>query len=114
MTDNPNTITLGGQEFPIAKLSLGQMRTAVPAMLRIGITTPEEMAAQITVILAAVSSANPAIKLSDIETIRGVEVFEITEAVTKIGVMMGFTKKAPQKGEAEAGQSLSTGPQSTD
>ena len=33
------TITLGGREFPVAPLTLGQLRQAGPAFTRIGIDT---------------------------------------------------------------------------
>ncbi len=40
MSDD-KTITLGGRDFPIAPLTLGQMRQAGPAFMRIGIESPE-------------------------------------------------------------------------
>jgi hypothetical protein len=47
------TITLGGQEFPVAPLTLGQLKQAGPAFTRIGIDTPEGMSAQTTIIYLA-------------------------------------------------------------
>ena len=42
-----SVITLGGREFPVAPLTLGQMRRAGPAFVRIGFDTPEAMGAQV-------------------------------------------------------------------
>ena len=54
-------ITLGGREFPVAPLTLGQMRRAGPAFVRIGFDTPEAMGAQVTLLLLAMQSADPSI-----------------------------------------------------
>lgn len=40
--NEPATVTLGGREFPVAPLTLGQMKQAGPAFTRIGIDTPHQ------------------------------------------------------------------------
>jgi hypothetical protein len=101
------TITLGGREFPIAPLTLGQMRTVGPAFTRIGIDTPDGMAAQITVIAAAIKSGDPTIEtataaLALVDGIVGVTFGELKAAVEAIGEMMGLARKVAPTGEAAA------------
>ena len=95
-------ITLGGRAFPVAPITLGRMRTVAPAFTRIGIDTPDGMAAQITVIHAAVSAADPSVKLEDLDALTGVTFEELKAAVETISVMIGLGKKAPAPGEAAA------------
>lgn len=66
------TITLGGREFPVAPLTLGQLRQAGPAFTRIGIDTPEGMGAQTTVIYLAMHAADPKVTAADVDGIVGV------------------------------------------
>ena len=71
MSDD-KTITLGGQDFPIAPLTLGQMRQAGPAFTRIGIETPEGMGAQTTLLYLAMHAADPKVMAADVDAIIGV------------------------------------------
>jgi hypothetical protein len=95
------TITLGGQDFPIAPLTLGQMRQAGPAFTRIGIDSPEGMGAQTTIIYLAMHAANPAITAADVDAIVGVTFPELKEAVEKVARLMGVEMRETTPGEAE-------------
>lgn len=100
--ENDNTITLGGNSHPIAPLSLGQMRQAVPCMMRLGVDTVDGMGANITVIYHGMKAANPNVKPEDIDEIKGVTFAEIKEAVEKIAKLTGLEmKKAPKPGEGK-------------
>jgi len=105
------TITLGGKEYPIASLSMQQMRTACPAYVRIGIDTPDGMAAQIAVIQAAMNAADPTITVEFVDNLRGVTYDELKGALGTIGEMLGFRDKKP--GEVPAAKQ-SSGEISTD
>lgn len=94
------SITLGGREFPIAPLTLGQMRQAGPAFTRIGIDTPEGMGAQTTLIYLAMHAASPKITSADIDAITGVTFTELKTAVEKIATLMGVEMRAIEPGEA--------------
>lgn len=111
------TITLGGQDFPIAPLTLGQMRQAGPAFTRIGIDTPEGMGAQTTLIYLAMHAANPKITSADIDAIVGVTFPELKAAVEKVAKLMGVEMKEVVPGEAQpvepAASADSTGSTST-
>jgi cystathionine beta-lyase/cystathionine gamma-synthase len=101
------TITLGGREFPIAPLTLGQMRTVGPAFTRIGVDTPEGMAAQYTVIAAAMKNGDLAIESAAaamllVDSIVGVTFGELRAAIETIGEMIGVKTKVVVPGEAAA------------
>ena len=94
------TITLGGQDFPIAPLTLGAMRQAGPAFTRIGIDSPEGMGAQTTIIYLAIHAANPAISSADVDAIVGVTFPELKAAVEKVARLMGVEMRKIEPGEA--------------
>lgn len=102
MTAAPRTITLGGRDYPIAPLTLGQMRNVGPAFTRIAGDTPEGMAAQITVIHAAISAADPTIKVSDVDALVGVTLYELTAAIAAIAELIGLNRRLAATGEAPA------------
>src|ERR1700689_3793113 len=95
------TITLGGQEFPVAPLTLGQLRQAGPAFTRIGIDTPEGMGAQTTIIYLAMHAADPKVTAADIDSIRGVTFPELKNAVEVVAKLMGVEMRAIEPGEAK-------------
>ena len=95
------TITLGGQAFPVAPLTLGQMRQAGPAFTRIGIDTPEGMGAQTTILYLAMHAANPAITAADVDTIVGVTFPELKTAIEKVAKLMGVEMREAALGEAQ-------------
>ena len=78
------TITLGGQDFPIAPLTLGQMRQAGPAFTRIGIDSVDGMGAQTTILYLAMHAANQAVTAADVDAIVGVTFPELKAAVEKV------------------------------
>ena len=96
-----NIITLGGKEFPIAPLTLGQMRQAGPAFTRIGIDTPEGMGAQTTIIYLAMHSADPKITTADVDAVIGVTFPELKTAVEKVAKLMGVEMRPIEPGEAQ-------------
>ncbi len=98
------TITLGGQEFPVAPLTLGQLRQAGPAFTRIGIDTPEGMGAQTTIIYLAMHAANPKVTAADVESIVGVTFPELKRAVEVVAKLMGVEMRAIEPGEAKPGE----------
>ena len=94
------TITLGGQEFPVAPLTLGQLKQAGPAFTRIGIDTPEGMSAQMTILYLAMHAANSAVTAADVDAIVGVTFPELKTAVEKVAKLMGVEMRAIEPGEA--------------
>jgi hypothetical protein len=112
------TITLGGREFPIAPLTLGQLKQAGPAFTRIGIDTPEGMGAQTTIIYLAMHAADPKLTSADVDVIRGVTFPELKLAVEKVAKLMGVEMKEIKPGEAQPGEpaasATSTGSTSTE
>ncbi len=113
----PATITLGGRDFPVAPLTLGQMKQAGPAFTRIGIDTPEGMGAQTTIIYLALHAADPKITPADVDAIVGVTFPELKAAVEKVAKLMGVEMKEIVPGEAQpvepATSAASTGQTST-
>jgi len=111
------TITLGGRDFPIAPLTLGQMRQAGPAFMRINVDTPEGMGAQTTLIYLAMHAADPKVTAADVDAIIGVTFQELKAAVEKIAKLMGVEMRATEAGEAlpaqPAASATSTGTKST-
>lgn len=97
----PATITLGGRDFPVAPLTLGQMKQAGPAFTRIGIDTPEGMGAQTTIIYLALHAADPKITPADVDAIVGVTFPELKAAVEKVARLMGVEMKEIAPGEAQ-------------
>jgi hypothetical protein len=93
-------ITLGGQQFPVAPLTLGQLRQAGPAFTRIGIDTPEGMGAQTTIIYLAMHAANPKVTAADVDSIIGVTFPELKQAVEVVAKLMGVEMRAIEPGEA--------------
>jgi len=116
MSDD-KTITLGGQDFPIAPLTLGQMRQAGPAFMRIGIESPEGMGAQTTLLYLAMHSADPKVTAANVDAITGVTFPELKTAVEKVAKLMGVEMRAAEPGEATPAQpaasAISTGTKST-
>ena len=116
MSDD-KTITLGGRDFPIAPLTLGQMRQAGPAFIRIGIDTPEGVGAQTTLLYLAMHNADPKVTPADIDAIIGVSFPELKTAVEKVAKLMGVEMRATEPGEATPAQpaasATSTGTKST-
>ncbi|MDE1901014.1 MAG: hypothetical protein KGI37_05130 [Alphaproteobacteria bacterium] len=112
------SITLGGQNFPIAPLTLGQLRQAGPAFTRIGIDSPEGMGAQTTILYLAMHAANSAVTAADVDAIVGVTFPELRVAVEKIAKLMGVEMRAIEPGEAQpvepATSTTSTGSKSTE
>ncbi|MDE2030181.1 MAG: hypothetical protein KGI97_06415, partial [Alphaproteobacteria bacterium] len=97
--NEPAKITLGGRDFPVAPLTLGQMRQAGPAFTRIGIDTPEGMGAQTTIIYLAMHAADPKVTSADVDAIVGVTFPELKEAVEKVAKLMGVEMRAIEPGE---------------
>ena len=111
-------VTLGGKDFPIAPLTLGQMKQAGPAFTRIGIDTPEGVAAQTTLLYLAMHNADPKITPADVDAILGVTFPELKIAVEKVAKLMGVETRAVESGEAQPAQpaaasATSTGSKST-
>ena len=93
------TITLGGQDFPIAPLTLGQMRQAGPAFTRIGIDSVDGMGAQTNILYLAMHAANPAVTAADVDAIIGVTFPELKAAVEKVARLMGVEMRKIEPGE---------------
>jgi hypothetical protein len=110
-------IILGGREYPVAPLTLGQMRQAGPAFTRIGIDTPEGMGAQTTIIYLAMHSADPKVTAAEVDAIKGVTFPELKQAVEIVAKLMGVEMRSIEPGEAKpvepAISATSTGSTST-
>jgi hypothetical protein len=110
-------VTLGGREFPVAPLTLGQLRQAGPAFTRIGIDTPEGMGAQSTIIYLAMHAADPKVTPADVDNIVGVTFPELKAAVEIVARLMGVEMRAIPAGEVQpvepAASATSTGQTST-
>ena len=107
------TITLGGQEFPVAPLTLGQLKQAGPAFTRIGIDTPEGMGAQTTIIYLAMHAADPKVTSADVDAIVGVTFPELKAAVERVAKLMGVEMKEIIPGEAQPGNPATASTTST-
>ena len=116
MSDD-KTITLGGRDFPIAPLTLGQMRQAGPAFMRLSFNTPEGIGAHATLLYLAMHNADPKVTPADIDAITGVTFPELKTAVEKVAKLMGVEMRAAEAGEATPAQpaasATSTGTKST-
>jgi hypothetical protein len=110
---NDQTITLGGREFPVAPLTLGQLRQAGPAFTRIGIDTPEGMGAQSTIIYLAMHAANPKVTPAEVDGIVGVTFPELKQAVEVVARLMGVEMRAIEPGEAQPVAPATASPTST-
>jgi hypothetical protein len=95
-----DTITLGGREFPVAPLTLGQLRQAGPAFTRIGIDTTEGMGAQATILYLAMHAADQKVTSADVDAIVGVTFPELKVAVEKVAKLMGVELRKIEPGEA--------------
>ncbi|MDE1901296.1 MAG: hypothetical protein KGI37_06615 [Alphaproteobacteria bacterium] len=117
--NEPATVMLGGREFPVAPLTLGQMKQAGPAFTRIGIDTPEGVGAQTTLLYLAMHQADPKVTAADVDAIVGVTFPELKTAVEKVAKLMGVEMRAIEPGEAQpalpaAASETSTGTKSTE
>ena len=108
-------ITLGGRDFPVAPLTLGQMRRAGPAFVRIGFDTPEAMGAQVTLLLLAMQSADPSVTPDAVDGIPGVTIPELRAALKVVLALIGVDLVEATPGEAQPAGAppASTGPTST-
>lgn len=110
-----SAITLGGREFPVAPLTLGQMRRAGPAFIRIGFDTPEAMGAQVTLLLLAMQAADPTVTPDAVDNIVGITIPELRAALKVVLALIGVDLVDVPPGESRpAGEPpVSTGPTST-
>lgn len=108
-------ITLGGRGFPVAPLTLGQMRRAGPAFIRIGFDTPEAMGAQVTLLLLAMQAADPTVTPDAVDNIVGITIPELRAALKVVLALIGVDLVDAPQGESQpAGEPpVSTGPTST-
>ena len=84
-----SVITLGGRDFPVAPLTLGQMRRAGPAFVRVGFDTPEAMGAQVTLLLLAMQAADPTVMPDAVDNISGVTIPELRAALKVVLALIG-------------------------
>jgi hypothetical protein len=89
MTDQM-TITLAGQPYPIAPLTLGQMTKVIPCFHRVGVDSPEGVAAQITIITAAMQAGNPSVTIEEVHAMTGVTTAELSDALGQIAALVGM------------------------
>lgn len=99
------TIKLGAAEYPVAPLSLSQMRAVGPCFSRMGIDSMDGMAAQLTIIFHGMKAADPTVTMEKVDAITGTTFEQIRVAVQDIGTLCGleFKKPAPVEG-AEPGE----------
>ena len=109
----PAIVTLGGRDFPVAPLTLGQMKQAGPAFTRIGIDTPEGVGAQTTLLYLAMHQADPKITPADVDAITGVTFPELKAAVEKVAKLMGVEMRPIEPGEAQPAPPAATSVTST-
>ena len=106
------TITLGGKSYPIAPLKIGQMKQAGPCFTRVGMDTPDGMAAQTTIIYCAMKAADPSVTPEFVDNIQGATFNEIGAAVGAIAKLMGLETRTPPKGEAAPAEAPASEPDS--
>ena len=99
-------ITLGAAEYPVAPLSLSQMRQVGPCFSRMGIDTMDGMAAQMTIIFQGMKAADPAVTMEFVDGITGVTFEQIRVAVQEIGVFCGLEFKKPAAEGAAPGEAV--------
>ena len=109
-----SVITLGGREFPVAPLTIGQMRRAGPAFVRIGFDTPEAMGAQVTLLMLAMQAADPTVTPDAVDAIPGVTIPDLRAAIKVVLALIGVDLVDVPPGEPRPGEHpASTGPTST-
>lgn len=104
-----NKIILGGEEYPIAPLTMAQMRQVGPCFSRMGIDTVEGVSAQITIIFQGMKSADPAVTMEKVDAIKGVTFSEIRQAVQQIGNLCGL-KTTTEDGDGPGEAAPAPGP----
>jgi hypothetical protein len=101
--DTPTTITLGGKQYPVAKMTMKQMRRAGPCIVRSNVDTVEGMDAQATVILLAMQAADPSMTMEKLDAVPATFA-EISAAYVAICAVEGFSVvKDDGAGEAKPG-----------
>lgn len=103
-TVTPSTITLGGQPYPVAPLTLGDMRRVGPAFGRIGVDTAEGVDAQVTLITLAMRAADPAVTPDTVAAIRGVTFNEMRAAMQTVAALTGVELQEKAPGEDQPAQ----------
>ncbi len=99
IAEAPDTITLGGKDYPIARLTLGQLRTVAPASTRTGIDSPEGMAALLTLIHAGMKTAGCTLSFAELDALEGVLIPELSLACAKMMALL--TRRDPPPPESE-------------
>jgi len=84
------TVTLAGKEYPIAPLTIGQMKRSVPAFQRSTLDTVDGVSAMTTMIHLAMCAADPEITPDFIDNLKGVTVAELTAAHRRAAEASGF------------------------
>ena len=115
MSDTP-TVTLAGQEWPVKPLVIMQLRSVVPAIMRLKDMTPTTITEDqyndlIDIVYQSIaSSQTPPLKKEDFMALP-VTLLEMITSLDVITTQAGLTRKASDTGEAQAA-SQQTGTQS--
>lgn len=97
-------IMLGATEYPVAPLSLSQMRQVGPCFSRLGIDTMEGMSAQLTIIFQGLKAADQTMTMETVDAITGVTFEQIRTAVREIGMLCGLEYKTPDTASGVPGE----------
>ena len=94
---DPVTIALGGKNYAIRPLTLGQLRRVLPAFAKAGNLGQDGIDAAVEIVAAALVRDHAAVKADDIEATVG----ELSTAVAAIAKLSGLVSaEAPPAGEA--------------
>jgi hypothetical protein len=103
---NTDSITLGGQPYPIGPFTLGDVQQLLPQFKKQETGTVEGAAATMTIISIGVRSGSPHLSPVDVQNIRGVVLQEMNAAVLAIGLKVGvYVPKDAAPGEAKGEES---------
>jgi hypothetical protein len=98
MTD---TITLGGQAYPVAPLKFRDLKRILPLFLQLGVDTEAKIEAQGEIIAAAIKTADANFTRALFDELSPT-IAELHAAVSAVAVLAGLERRAIRPGEAGA------------
>jgi hypothetical protein len=98
------TITLGGQTYPVAPLKFRDLKRILPLFLQLGIDSEAKVDAQGEIIAAAMISADPEFTRARFDDLAP-SIVELQAAVSAVAVLSGLERRVASPGEASAANS---------
>jgi hypothetical protein len=98
------TVTLGGQAYPVAPLKFRDLKRILPLFLQLGIDSEAKVDAQGDIIAAAMTAADPDFTRARFDDLSP-SIVELQAAVSTVAVLSGLERRAASPGEAPAANS---------